>query len=317
MCNKSGGKVKKAFDEWKARSRRRRIIFLVVLHTIGYTLLFLFLSVYSEDGSWLEIWGKPFGANPELHKLFSGAIMEESIAEKNEREVEELFLKGEDGVKELAELAMYGEIDHYWNKGYIAIQLLGYRVPINESLPALHKIIHTSEEFERCACVCGTLHNGGLGISWKLKKYAASDSPLSYELRRKLITALTQKTVTGVEDAIFALLCLKARNEFLLALIISENYRYLHFLRLPQLERYLQATESQMYRLWWLENRHKYPKQILPKGWDENKILLEFVEKLRKDKDIATKYKNLLDRTEQEAKKALEEQKDAPQKPSK
>jgi len=48
-----------------------------------------------------------------------------------------------------------------------------------------------------------------------------------------------------------------------------------------------------------------------------NEILLEFVEELRKDKDIATKYKNLLDRTEQEAKKALEEQKDTPQKPSK
>ena len=70
-------------------------------------------------------------------------------------------------------------------------------------------------------------------------------------------------------------------------------------------------------RLWWLLHRKMYPKQILPEGWDENKILLEFVEELRKDKDIATKYKNLLDKTEQEAKKALEEQKDAPQKPSK
>jgi len=55
--------------------------------------------------------------------------------------------------------------------------------------------------------------------------------------------------------------------------------------------------------LWWLENRHKYPKQILPKGWDENKILLEFVEELRKDKDIATKYKNLLDKMNKKPKK--------------
>jgi len=76
------------------------------------------------------------------------------------------------------------------------------------------------------------------------------------------------------------------------------------------------TTAVREHLLWWLQNRHKYPKQMLLTGWDENEILLEFVGELRKDKDIATKYKDLLDATEQEAREALEEQKDAPGKPS-
>jgi len=195
------------------------------------------------------------------------------------------------------------------------------------SRKALYNLYHQSNSL----LIRGTIL---LGLS---RPYAGGLVSLSSDEIELLLDVLYNYKEEGSDDAVLAACAAEAlerasQPEAILALLnflLLHNNRRTKYLVIDALKYSMlrigketpkgngDITVVKKHILWYIKNRYHLPKQILPEGWDENKILLEFVEELRKDKNIATKYKNLLDKTEQEAKKALEEQKDAPQKPSK
>ena len=52
--------------------------------------------------------------------------------------------------------------------------------------------------------------------------------------------------------------------------------------------------------LWWLRNKDGFPAQRLPGKMNESELLIKFVEEIKKDPELASEYKDLLDRTVKE-----------------
>ena len=160
---------------------------------------------------------------------------------------------------------------------------------------------------------CKQRRNPSFSWASRLQSLALKSYPLHPKLGRDLLEAVIvkhleqeDKNASQFSHTVSALRALVAREEILsqylllsIVLLSRSSRLELDFMKIfkKNVPNYkYQALTCRQLKLWFLRNKEKWGKQLLPEAWKEGAILLKFIEDIAEDEQLFRENRKLLDR---------------------